>query len=253
MPVLKQQRQQSISEKIAKLARVFSDENRVGIILLLSENDKGMTTMDLSTQLGVLQPRVSSHLALLLEQKIVSVKESGRQRIYTLNQEASPIIKELLSLFSLEEKNKNVKTPPLPSAQAIIQVRKNSELRQHRTCYDHLAGVAGVELLGTMLSLGWLSEERKSRGKKSSQNKKIYYKLTPLGRKSFEERGVDLVRALDSKRTLAYGCLDWTERKPHLGGSLGSAVLDSLLSSRIFERKKGTRALVASRPISRWL
>jgi DNA-binding transcriptional ArsR family regulator len=251
MPELKKQ-QQSISEKIAKLARVFSDENRVGIILLLSENHKGMTTMDLSTQLGVLQPRVSSHLALLLEQKIVSVKESGRQRIYTLNRETSPIIKELLSLFSLEENNKNVKTPT-PSAQAIIQVRKNSELRQHRTCYDHLAGVAGVELLETMLSLGWLSEERKSRVKKSSQNKKIYYKLTPLGRKSFEERGVDLVRAFDSKRTLAYGCLDWTETKPHLGGSLGSAVLDSLLSSRIFERKKGTRALVASRPISRWL
>jgi DNA-binding transcriptional ArsR family regulator len=234
------------SEEIADLASVFSDSTRVRILLLLMREcgGFGMTTMDLSTRLGLAQPRVSSHLAILLKHGLVSVAEKGRQRIYTVS---SGKVKSILDDFaSLSSSGKKI-----ASSGAIREIRSNSPLRQCRSCYDHLAGVAGVELLEKMVNLGWLSPQ--GRKEEGDGGDKILYRLTELGKKSLEDRGVNLDRAAKSNRTFAYGCLDWTERKPHLGGALGSAVLDSILSNGIVERKPRTRALKLAKPMSAWL
>jgi DNA-binding transcriptional ArsR family regulator len=226
------------TDHIAELARIFSDATRVRIAILLMQENLGMTTMDLCTRLGLLQPRVSSHLSILLKHQIVSVAEDGRQRIYTVNPKVSSILKDLAAFSD----GKQALSP-----QAIKEVKSNSEIRQCRTCYDHLAGVAGVELLQQMLHLGWLSKDL------DRHKDKIHYRLTRFGEESLEERRVDLERAQKSMRIFAYGCLDWTEREPHLGGSLGNAVLNSLLSYGVIQRKSGTRALKLVRPISSWL
>jgi DNA-binding transcriptional ArsR family regulator len=226
------------SEQIARLAGIFSDPTRVKLLILLMEAREGMTTMDLSTRLGVLQPRVSSHLSILLKHDAVLVTERGRQRIYKVSPKVASLVKDL-SVMSGSGKI-------LPSSNAIKEVKNNSAIRQCRSCYDHLAGVAGVELLEDILCLGWLTKTGQSANK-------VSYRLTRTGIKSLEERGVDLVGAQKSNRTFAYGCLDWTEREPHLGGSLGSAVLNSMLSTGIVERKTGTRALKLVKPISSWL
>lgn len=234
------------TERIAELAGVFSDPTRVKIVFLLGRESEGASTMDICTRLGLYQPRISSHLAILLKYKIVSVSERGRQRIYSVNPKAYSFLRGLSDVTSDRVIKKRT-----ASRGALKEVMANSEIRQCRSCYDHLAGVAGVELLQDMLKLGWLLEEDDEGREKSS---KILYKLTERGTSLLRERGVDIDRATRStSRKFAYGCLDWTERAPHLGGSLGKEVLDSIISNGFVARKKGTRALRIAKPVLSWI
>ena len=130
------------------------------------------------------------------------------------------------------------------SPQAARQVRRDSGLRRARTCYDHLAGVAGVSLLDEMLSRGWFREEKGPR---------TLYRLTGNGERALLRLGVDVPRAAAQRRPFAYGCLDWTERRYHLRGSLAAAILTALLSSGTVGRSAGTRTVELERPILDWL
>lgn len=211
------------------------------IVLLLDECGE-MTTMDICTRLGVPQPRVSSHLSILLENKLVSVAENGRQRVYSTSSKKTAKILEDFASLTFSRKF------PL-STQASKEVKINSPIRQCRSCYDHLAGVAGVELLQEMIRLGWLSKDANS-----EEKKKITYSLTKEGSRALRARGVNIDDARKSKRSFAYGCIDWTERTPHLGGSLGAAILSYLLSQGVVEKKsKGARVLKQTSSISKWM
>ncbi len=133
-----------------------------------------------------------------------------------------------------------------PSAQAAREVRRDSPIRQARTCYDHLAGVAGVELMDALLQNGWLEEQGQSKGR-------THYRLTPAGEKALILRNVDLLPMNGSKRMYAYGCIDWTERQFHLGGALGAATMRSLAEADIARRDSGTRVVALLKPVSRWV
>ena len=130
------------------------------------------------------------------------------------------------------------------SPQAASEVRRDSGLRRARTCYDHLAGVAGVGLLDEMLSRGWFREEKAPR---------TLYRLTGNGECALLSLGVDVPWAAAQRRPFAYGCLDWTERRYHLRGSLAAAILKALSSSGTVGRTAGTRIVALERPISDWL
>jgi hypothetical protein len=127
---------------------------------------------------------------------------------------------------------------------AAREVRRNSAMRQARTCYDHLAGVAGVQLLEAMLGLHWIQPQ---------VNGHAGYCLTPQGTEGFATRGVDISRVCEARRAFAYGCLDWTERRPHLAGALGAAILAVLRTDRIIRRVAGSRTVVLLQPLTNWL
>ena len=133
---------------------------------------------------------------------------------------------------------------PPRSPQATRQVQRNTKLRQGRTCYDHLAGVAGVELLDELLRRGWMEEHDGSRSD---------YHLTLQGSQALQSRGVDLSRAQKARRQFTYGCLDWTERRPHLGGALGAAILEALADAGYIRRDRQSRAVTLCQPITDWL
>lgn len=237
----------NFGQRVAELAKVFSDATRANIIGLLMQRRQGMTTMDICTRLGLLQPRTSSHLSVLLEYGVVLVTESGRRRVYSLSSSEFGTIAEALASTPIPGR---LSGPSTASPEALKRVRNNSEVKQCRTCYDHLAGMAGVELLQGMLEMGWLV--RMARAHMVGPGKTVY-RVTRLGSLALKKRGVDVARALSSKRIFAYGCQDWTERRLHLGGSLGHAVLESILSQGMVERRNGTRALRLLRPISSWI
>jgi hypothetical protein len=133
--------------------------------------------------------------------------------------------------------------PPI-SPQAAREVQRNTVLRQGRTCYDHLAGVVGVELLDALLQRGWLEESAGLRPR---------YRLTPSGRQALQSRGVALPDMQQTRRQFAYGCLDWTERRPHLGGALGAAILQALSDSGYVCRNRTSRPVILPKPITGWL
>lgn len=130
------------------------------------------------------------------------------------------------------------------SAQAAREVRRNSPLRQARTCYDHLAGIAGVELMDGLLSLGWLVEEKGPR---------LLYQLTDQGECALLSLGVDVPGAVAQSRPFAYACLDWTERRHHLRGSLAGAILKAMCDSGMVLREQGTRSVAVDGLPSAWL
>jgi len=133
---------------------------------------------------------------------------------------------------------------PKRSAQAARAVRRDTPIRHARTCYDHLAGVAGVRLLDVMLERGWLTVEEGPRPR---------YRLTPTGDAALRARGVDLDRAKQARRMYAFGCLDWTERRPHLGGALGAAVLHALEDAGVVHRDGTARTMLLAQPLDAWL
>jgi hypothetical protein len=133
-----------------------------------------------------------------------------------------------------------------PSPQAAREVRRNSPIRQARTCYDHLAGVAGVNLMGAILQRGWLEAV-------GTAGARTCYQVTPTGEQALTDRGIDLQRARQSRRMYAYGCVDWTERRFHLGGGLAAGILDSLCNAGVIRRESGTRVVTSPEPITSWL
>ena len=135
-------------------------------------------------------------------------------------------------------------TPPI-SAQAAREVRSDTALRRARTCYDHLAGGAGVELFDEMMSRGWLEQTE------SQDSLRVSYRLTTMGNQALADQNVDLTSS-SSRRRFAYGCTDWTERRSHLGGALGAAVLRTLQAQDIVRRTPGTRVVTVQSGIADW-
>jgi hypothetical protein len=167
------------------------------------------------------------------------VARLGRQRIY--HPDAAHIEAVLTALGTLTPN-----TPPR-SPQATREVRRNTTLRQARTCYDHLAGVAGVQLLDEMFRRGWLEPNE------PGENMRSLYRLTPQGTQALRERGVDVVRACKTRRRFAFGCVDWTERRAHLGEALGAAILEAMLRAGIVQRQQQSRAVICQKPVGDWL
>lgn len=126
---------------------------------------------------------------------------------------------------------------PPPSPQALREVRRDTPLRRARTCYGHLAGVAGVELMDKLLLLRWLEAKASP-----SDDGRIFYAPTEAGASALRECGVILPRPKAGK-PVAFSCLDWTERRRHLGGLLGRAVADALIESGCVRRVPGSRVV----------
>jgi DNA-binding transcriptional ArsR family regulator len=221
---------------LVQRAQAFADATRMRILLLFLEGET--TVSDLVTRLGVPQPRVSTHLAFLRNVGLVSVDHLGRQRRY--RPDVARIEAVLEALRALPP------TTPRRSPQARRESHGNTAIRQARTCYDHLAGVAGVQLLGEMLQRGWLEPDAQA------EQSRPLYRLTLLGTQALRARGVDVTRAEKARRRLAFGCIDWTERRRHLGGALGAAILEALLTAGIVRRRRQSRTVVCQQPVMEW-
>lgn len=135
---------------------------------------------------------------------------------------------------------------PPRSPQAAREVRRNSPLRQARTCYDHLAGFAGVSLMDSLMQRDWLETSQEVGGR-------THFHLTQAGQRALADRGVDLPTTRNSRRIYAYGCVDWTERRFHLGGALGAGILNVLRSAGVVGQQKGDRVVTVLNPIDAWL
>ena len=137
---------------------------------------------------------------------------------------------------------------PRRSPQAKREVRCETRLRQARTCYGHLAGVAGVALMDEMLGLDWFQE-----APEPVSGNRVGYSLTAKGHQEMEKLGVDVSGAANSTSNFAFGCLDWTERGLHLGGSLGRAVTACLFEQGFVGRITGTREVILNGGPNIWL
>jgi DNA-binding transcriptional ArsR family regulator len=176
---------------------------------------------ELAKAAGVSAATASGHLQRLVAGGLVTVRSSGRHRYYGLTGPLVAAAIEALSLIS----------PPV-EARSLRQSIAAAAMAEARSCYDHLAGRAGIALRDTLLASGLLSAD----GTRD-------WRLTDRGLRFLEEFGLDAEPILRSRRMLARDCLDWTERKPHLAGCLPAALLARFVELGWLDRRRNDRAL----------
>ena len=207
---------------LAAVAGLIANRARAAMLDRMLDGD-GHPAGDLARQAGVAPSTASGHLSELAAGGLVMAEEVGRQRRYRL---AGPHVAEVLeALASI--------APELPNT-SLTQVTLAEQLREGRTCYDHLAGRLGVSMTEALVRRRALAEID---GR---------FELTQRGSRLLEGLGVGVAEARGKRRAFAPGCLDWTERRLHLAGSLGAAVTDRLLDLGWVVRRRGNRSVSVS-------
>lgn len=207
---------------VAGIAAAIGVPARARMLYCLIDG-RARTGTELAAIADVTPSTASVHLKRLTERGLVHVFPQGRHRYFRLGGPEVAAALEALSVLAAG----SVREPaPGPLGR----------LRAARACYDHIAGALGVALLGAFETKGWLVGPAEDRS----------YELTPVGRRGFEALGIDVERSLAARRRFAFACIDWSERRPHLAGALGAAVLGLSLGRGWIRRELDSRVLEVS-------
>jgi DNA-binding transcriptional ArsR family regulator len=206
---------------VSRIAAAIGEPARARILYCLMDGH-ARTATELSAVAEVGASTASVHLNRLVEEHLIKVLTQGKHRFYSLDGANVASVLESLSVLAGGPRNKFVPTTP-------------NNLRAARTCYDHLAGTLAVMLHDRFTTHGWLVA-RANDGEYS-------YDVTPKGSRAFAAIGIDVDATRALRRRFACGCLDWSERRFHLGGALGAALLKVALARKWVAREIGSRAL----------
>lgn len=209
----------SADTHLARLAGAIAEPARSRMLCCLMDGH-ARTATELAAVAEVAASTASAHLARLKEQRLVDALAQGKHRYFRLaGPEVAAALESLLVLAGAPRGEFRPTTP--------------SRLRAARTCYDHMAGTAGVALHDSLHAQGWLHATAEGGD----------YELTPEGAVALESLGLDVETARGARRRFACACLDWSERRPHLGGALGAACLQLSLRRGWVRQELDGRAL----------
>lgn len=181
---------------------------------------EALTATELTGVAGLTKQTISSHLAKLLDARLIVVENQGRHRYFRL---ADRDVAHLLeSLMGVAYRTGAVRVRSSPREPA---------LRKARVCYDHLAGELGV------LAFDSLEQRRYVRREKSG------LVLTRAGKQFFGATGVDVDGLSQQRRRLSHACLDWSVRRHHLAGAVGAALLNRCYELGWAQRVKNSRVV----------
>lgn len=200
----------------------------------------------LASEAGVSPSTASAHLNRLVEGGLLVVRRQGRHRYYELASRDVAGALEALARIS-----------PVRPVRSLRADTKARAMRMARSCYDHLAGHLGVAVMRSLLDKGAVRggdglhrPERAEQDRLSAPGKDIDYQLTPTGAELLAGMGVPLsaAAAARKRRPLVSYCVDWTEQRHHLGGTVGAAMLSRFEELDWLRRKsKGApRALIVT-------
>lgn len=204
---------------IAPIAGLLADRARVEMLWAVSDG-RHLSAGSLA-EVGQVSPSAATaHLTKLVSAGLLAVERQGRRRLYRL---ANPTVIAALEALAA--------VAPAPRAAS----RAPTQLHLARTCFDHLAGALGVRVTDVLIARGAivLSDDA--------------YTITASGEGTFAELGVDTKAvASGTRRAVARPCLDWSERRHHLAGALGAALISRWIAAEWFERLPDTRALTVT-------
>jgi DNA-binding transcriptional ArsR family regulator len=209
----------SNAPQIAEIASLVGDPARTNILCALL-GGRALTATELAFASGVTPQTASGHLGKLLRARLLVLAKQGRHRYYRL---AGPSVAQMLESIM----NVAMDAPPRYQPRS----RADDAMRRARTCYDHIAGELGVALADRLSDRGHvvLGEEAGE--------------VTPDGAEFLEALGVDLSAAAAKRRVFCRPCVDWTERRPHIGGAVGAALASRCFEMHWVERVRDSRAL----------
>ena len=210
---------------VSAIAAAIGEPARARMLYCLVDGH-ARTSTELAVVAEVAPSTASIHLQRLKSQRLVKVLAQGKHRYYSLDGPNVAAALEALSVLA-GDCRRDTFVPTTPN-----------RLCAARTCYDHIAGKLGVSLHDRFIALGWLS---------GGSNGDNAYDLTSTGVKAFATLGVDVAAMRKLRRRFANACVDWSERRPHVGGAVGAALLDVALHRKWVIQDLDSRALQITR------
>lgn len=197
------------------VAKLMADSSRAAMLDALLGLD-GLPASELARKANISMQTASGHLAKLVEGNLVRVEKHGRHRYFRI---ASPDVAHAIESLTV--------IAPYPKINSLKDSSRAEKVRIARTCYDHLAGKLGVSLTEAFIQKGYLIEGE------------VDFIVTDMGETFFGDFNMDLELLRNKRRHFARKCLDWSERRYHLAGSLGNAFLERLLDLGWIEKLPG--------------
>ncbi|HEV2302241.1 MAG TPA: winged helix-turn-helix domain-containing protein [Stellaceae bacterium] len=207
---------------IAEIAGLVGEPARANMLTALLDG-RALTAGELAYAARVAPPTASMHLAKLAEARLIASLKGGRCRYFRL---ASPRVAQMLEAIMAVAIDDRPRYRPLS--------RLARELRSARVCYDHLAGQLSVALADSMSRRGFILLDHEGA------------EVTADGAQFLAGFGIDLFTVGARRRRFYRSCLDWTERRPHIGGAVGAALASRCFELGWTERKKDSRAVVVT-------
>ncbi len=211
-------------DAVSTIAAAIGEPARARMLCCLLDG-RARTSTELAAVAGVTPSTASVHLHRLKTQRLVQVHAQGKHRYYSLEGAHVAAALEALSVVAGGTREPFVPNTPI-------------RLRFARTCYDHIAGTLGVALNDRFRALHWLS---------GGSGTDSAYELTANGAKALEALGIDIEAMRTLRRRFAFACVDWSERRPHLGGAMGAALLNVALKRIWVIQDRDCRALTVTR------
>jgi DNA-binding transcriptional ArsR family regulator len=212
---------------VAEIGALVGDPARANMLEALLDR-RALTARELAARAGVAPQTASGHLAKLIAAGLIAMEQHGRHRYHRL---ASSEIARMLETISQVASAYNAAT----TGRTLRTGPRDNALRIARTCYDHMAGSLAVAIADAMTGRGQIEFDRDGGS------------VTDAGATFLHGLGVDLAAASRSKRVFCRPCLDWSERRPHIAGVVGAALLQRSLDLKWLRRLDDTRALAITR------
>jgi DNA-binding transcriptional ArsR family regulator len=212
----------NLTYPISSVGELIGEPARTAILIALL-GGKELSAGQLALLAGISAQSGSAHLSKLVDGGLLKARSQGRNRYYKI---AGPEVAYALEALGA------ISTLPRSSGAALRRTGHDMEICRARSCYDHLAGHAGVVMTAALENLKVI----RIGGSRE-------YRVGPHGTKWFAALEIDVEALRGTRRTFARRCLDWTERKPHLAGALGAALFTRMLTSGWLAWRRGTRAL----------
>jgi len=204
---------------IVGIAALIGDHARAEVLTALMA-DRALTATELAAGAGVTKQTISAHLAKLVAAGLVAVESQGRHRYFRLaDRDVAHLIESLMGV-AFRTGAVRVRASPREPA-----------LRKARVCYDHLAGEIGVRLYENLLQ---------QRALVPGGNGLV---LTVVGESLFRKLHIDTAALAGQKRAFCRACLDWSERRHHLAGALGAALLARFIDLGWARRARESRGV----------
>lgn len=214
---------------IVRIGALLGDQARSAVVSALM-GGRALTATELADVARVTRQTVSAHLAKLIDAQLITVENQGRHRYFRLaDDEVAAMIESLMGV-AVRNTAAHVRTGPRALA-----------MRKARVCYDHLAGEISVGIYESLLLHQAIAPCRDG------------LNLTPSGVRWFNRTGIDVNGVLKQRRNFCRACLDWSERRHHLAGALGAAMLDRIFENGWAVRERDSRAVVFNRAGERTL
>jgi len=212
---------------VTAIAAAIGEPARAKMLSALMDG-RALTATELALEAGVMPSTASSHLSHLVRARLVTVAAQGRHRYFRIAGRAVALLLERLMCVAARPVRARVRTGP-----------RDPTLRRARVCYDHLAGERAVALFARMRERGFFV----GGGDVDGDRARVELALSGDGTRWLAALGVDVAALRARRRPLVRACLDWSERRDHLAGSVSAALLARLFELRLARRDPSGRAL----------